>query len=285
MCAERTPYPVTGLTPAAGRPGIWTAGPADGLPLVLVHGIRVSARMWDPHTRRLTPRFRITAPDLPGHGTRRDSTFVLEEAVARVDEAVREAALATGRPPLVAGASLGGYVALAYAAAHPDTAAAVLVQGATARPDRFTGHLYRAAARTVTALGPARAARLGDRAIARRLPPESYAAVTGGGLTLHAFPEVVADLTRRDFLTLAGRCRLPVLFVNGRRDHLFRAQEKEFVTAVRSAGGYARLFHVQGPHDMSISDPDAFTRILERGHELLSTARPEAFAARPGPTP
>ncbi|MEY2229796.1 alpha/beta fold hydrolase [Streptomyces sp. BF23-19] len=130
MCADRTPDPTTGPTPAAGRPGIRTAGPADGSPPVLVHGIRVCARTRDPHTRRPTPRDRVTAPDLPGHRTRRERPLRLEEAVARVEEAVQEAALATGRPPLVAGASLGGHVA--RAAAHPDTA--VLVQGATARP-------------------------------------------------------------------------------------------------------------------------------------------------------
>ncbi|MFJ3880998.1 alpha/beta fold hydrolase [Streptomyces sp. NPDC090077] len=285
MNAERPAAPVTGLGPAPGRPGIWTAGTAEGIPLVLVHGIRVSARMWDPHTRRLAPRFRITAPDLPGHGTQRDRPFSLEEAVARVGLAVEEAALATGRRPLVAGASLGGYVALAYGAAHPATAAAVLVQGSTARPDRFTGRIYRGAARAIGALGPARAARLGDAALRRRLPAESYEAVMGGGLTLHAFAEVVEDLTRRDFLNVAGRCRLPVLFVNGLGDPLFRAQEKEFLAAVRAGGGYARLFHVRGPHDMSISDPAAFTRILERGYGLLSEARPEAFTAPAGGTP
>ncbi|MFI1068215.1 alpha/beta fold hydrolase [Streptomyces spororaveus] len=282
MSAARTlPDRATGLTPATGRPGIWTAGPAGGSPLVLVHGIRLSARMWDPHTRRLIPRFRITAPDLPGHGTRREGPFSLEDAVAQVGAAVQEATLATGRPPLVAGASLGGYVALAYGAAHPDTAAAVLVQGSTARPDRFTGRVYRTAARTLTALGPARAARLNDRALRRRLPPESYAAVMDGGLAMQAFAEAVEDLTRRDFLDIARRCRLSVLFVNGRQDPLFRAQEKEFVTAVRAGGGHARLVHVHGPHTLSISDPAAFTRILERGHQLLRTAHPEAFAARP----
>ncbi|MFD0352433.1 alpha/beta fold hydrolase [Streptomyces sp. NPDC127110] len=272
------PAPAPGLGPAPGRPGVWTAGTPEGAPLVLVHGIRLSARMWDPHTRRLAPRFRITAPDLPGHGTLRDRPFSLEEAVERVGLAVEEAALATGRRPLVAGTSLGGYVALAYGAAHPAAAAAVLVQGSTARPDGPTGRIYRAAARALGALGPARAARFGDRALRRRLPAESYEAATGGGLAVHAFAEVVEDLTRRDFLDVAGRCRLPVLFVNGLGDPLFRAQERQFLAAVRAGGGSARLFHVRGPHTMAISDPAAFSRLLERGHGLLAAAHPDAFA-------
>lgn len=273
--------PGAALAPVSGRPGIWAAGPADGIPLVLVHGIRVSARMWDPHARRLTPRFRVTAPDLPAHGSQHDRPFSLEEAVERVALAVDEATLATGRRPLVAGGSLGGYVALAYGAAHPERAAAVLVQGATAHPDRLTGLVYRSIARAIWGLGPERAARLDDRALRRRLPPDSYRAVMAGGLTLHAFVEVVEDLTRRDFLNVAGRCRLPVLFVNGLGDRLFRAQERDFLGAVRASGGYARLFHVRGPHDMSISDPEAFARIVERGYDLLSAARPDAFADGP----
>ncbi|MFJ3882936.1 hypothetical protein ACIPW5_36480 [Streptomyces sp. NPDC090077] len=40
---------------------------------------------------------------------------------------------------------------------------------------------------------------------------------------MRAVAEVVEDLTRRDFLDVAGRCRLPVLFVNGLGDPLFRA--------------------------------------------------------------
>ncbi|MEU8541829.1 alpha/beta fold hydrolase [Streptomyces sp. NPDC048717] len=277
MHAERPGARRPGLAPAAGRPGIWTAGPDTGIPLVLVHGIRVSARMWDPHARRLTPRFRVTAPDLPGHGSRHDQPFSLAEAVAGVDLAVEEALLATGRPPLVVGASLGGYVALAYGAAHFGRAAALLVQGSTARPDRFVGRIYRTAARAIRALGPARAARLNERALKKALPAESYEAIMAGGLSMHAFAEAVEDLTRHDFLDVAARTRLPVLFVNGRSDRLFRSQEMKFVDAVRSTGGYARLFHVPGSHDMSISDPTAFTRVVERGYALLSDARPDVF--------
>ncbi|RKT05201.1 hypothetical protein BX286_3190 [Streptomyces sp. 3211.6] len=54
-------------------------------------------------------------------------------ADAGVGAAVEEATRATGRRPLVAAVSLGGYVALAYGAARPDTAAGLLVQGSTAR--------------------------------------------------------------------------------------------------------------------------------------------------------
>lgn len=278
-----------GLVPVPGAAGIWRAGADAGAPLVLVHGIRLSALMWDPHARRLGTRFRITAPDLPGHGSLRGGgPFRLEEAVERVGAAVEEATRATGRRPLVAGASLGGYVALAYGAAHPDTAAGLLVQGSTARPDGPAGLVYRATARAFAALGPDRAARLNARAFRRGLPPESREAVLRGGLAMPAFGEAVAELVRQDFLAVAGRCRLPVLFVNGRGDRLFRTAEREFTAAARAAGGGARLCHVDGGHLMSLTDPETFARILVRGRELLAAAAPEAFAGQDhagGPAP
>lgn len=273
------PATAAGLAPVPGRPGIWSAGGPEGAPLVLVHGTRLSALMWDPHARRLAPRFRITAPDLPGHGALRGRPFRLDEAVAQVGLAVEEAVRATGRRPLVAGASLGGYVALAYGAAHPDTAAALLVQGSTARTDGPAALPHRAVARAFAALGPDRSARLNAWAFGRRLPAESREAVLRGGLAMPAFGEVVDALSRCDFPGLARRCRLPVLFVNGVGDRLFRTGEREFLAAARSGGGDARLFHVRGPHIMSLTDPAAFARTLERGHRLLSAAHPAAFAA------
>ncbi|MEU7164760.1 alpha/beta hydrolase [Streptomyces morookaense] len=266
-----------GLSQVPGLPGIWTAGPDDAPPLVLVHGIWLSARMWDPHAARLAPRFRVTAPDLPAHGALQGEQFTLEDAVARVDAAVAEASAATGRRPLVAGTSLGGYVALAYGAAHPGRIAALLVHGATARPEGFTGRVYRTAARAFEALGPERAARLADRGLRRQLPPESYRAAVSGGLAVRAFSAVVADLTRRDFLAVAAHVRVPVLLVNSRSDPLFRAQEKTFLRVVRESGGHVRLCHVKGHHVLPAGDPGAFARVLERGHRHLSEAVPAVF--------
>lgn len=270
-----------GLNPAPGLPGIWTAGPDDGLPLVLVHGVWLSSRMWDPHASRLAPRFRVTAPDLPAHGALQGGQFTLEDAVARVDAAVEEASAATGRRPLVAGTSLGGYVALAYGAAHPDRTAALLVHGATARPEGFTGRVYRTAARTFERLGPERTARLADRALRRQLPPESYAAAVSGGLAVRAFSEVVGDLTRRDFLAVAARVRVPLLLVNSRSDLLFRAQEKTFLRVVQETGGHVRLCHVKGHHALPAGDPEVFAQVLEQGHRHLSEAVPAAFGRLP----
>src|SRR5687768_10621122 len=44
-----------------------TAGPTDGVPLVLVHGWGASAASWEAHLP-LFAGCRVIVPDLPGHG-------------------------------------------------------------------------------------------------------------------------------------------------------------------------------------------------------------------------
>ncbi|MFG2847112.1 alpha/beta fold hydrolase [Kitasatospora sp. NPDC048296] len=249
-----------------------------------MHGIRLSASMWAPHAARLIPRFRITACDLPGHGALRGRPFTLDGAIAQVDAAVAAAHTACGRPPWIAGSSLGGYTTLAYCAAHPGRVAGALVNGATADTRARVARLFRTAAHVVELLGEERAERLNNRVFRRLLPPESHAAVMRGGLSMPAFGDCVADLTRRDLLATARRCTTATVFVNGRRDRLFRAEEKAFVRAVRDAGAPARLALVPGGHLLCLTDPDAFSRVLARGHqELVRLTSPPADPLRESP--
>ncbi|MFJ4526310.1 alpha/beta fold hydrolase [Streptomyces sp. NPDC088810] len=254
----------------AGAPGLYTAGPRDGTPLVLVHGIRLSAWMWAPYADRLLPGFRITACDLPGHGALRAQPFTLEAAVGLIDAAVAEALDATGRPPWVAGSSLGGYAALAHSALRPGRAAGLLVNGATAQTTGTVGRVYRTADRVLKALGEQGATRLNTRLLRLALPSQMSEAVLRGGLAMPGFGQVVADLTRRDFVAMAGTLTTPVLFVNGVHDRLFRTAERQFVTAVRRAGTPVGLAHVPGRHLECLTRPDRFSQVLVRGHLELS---------------
>ncbi|WP_328926168.1 alpha/beta hydrolase [Streptomyces sp. NBC_00190] len=268
----------------AGRPGLYTAGPRDGTPLVLVHGIRLSAWMWAPYAARLAPDFRITACDLPGHGALRTDPFTLEGAVEQIDAAVAEARDATGLSPWVAGSPLGGYATLAYGAARPGRAAGLLVNGATARTTGGVRRVYATADRVLRAMGESRADRLNRWLFRRALPSEVCAAVLRGGLAVRGFGQVVADLAGRDFLAMAGSITTPVVFVNGRRDRLFRSGERDFVEAVRSAGTPVRLAHVPGSHVLCLTDPDTFSRVLVRGHrELGRLTAPPPAPALPSP--
>ena len=39
--------------------------------LVLLHGATLNSHIWDAVRRDLNPKYRVIAPDLPGHGARR----------------------------------------------------------------------------------------------------------------------------------------------------------------------------------------------------------------------
>ena len=85
--------------------------------LVLVHGTRVSHTQWDlPAYRETFGGLDVAAPDLPGHGRRAGERFTTAAAVAAIEEAVESGDRAL--PVVLAGHSLGGYMAMAYAARH-----------------------------------------------------------------------------------------------------------------------------------------------------------------------
>jgi lipase len=100
-------------------------GPVDGMPLLAIHGITSSSRVWEPLARALPDR-RILAPDLRGRGRSRDlppSTGLRHHAddlAALLDER------ALGPVPVV-GHSMGAFVAVALAAARPDLVASLLL--------------------------------------------------------------------------------------------------------------------------------------------------------------
>lgn len=81
--------------------------------MVLVHGFPLDSRMWDAQIEALSDRCRVIAPDLRGFGqSRSDEPFTIESLADDLHELVR-ALHAT--PMILAGLSMGGYIALAYA--------------------------------------------------------------------------------------------------------------------------------------------------------------------------
>src|SRR5258708_23137977 len=81
-----------------------------GALVVLIHGSPGSARVWQPVTEQLAPRFRVIAPNLPGYGaTTRPPAGLPSDSghAARLIEALLDGM----KPPaVVAGHSYGGVV-------------------------------------------------------------------------------------------------------------------------------------------------------------------------------
>lgn len=102
-------------------------GPADGQPVVMIHGLGRSLEDWSDQIVRLHDDYRVIALDLPGFGlSKRTSDKLTVEALAaavvklldKIDER---------RPAVIMGNSLGGAVAMTVAASAPDRVAALVL--------------------------------------------------------------------------------------------------------------------------------------------------------------
>jgi pimeloyl-ACP methyl ester carboxylesterase len=89
----------------------------SGAPLLLIHGLTESRRMWDPLLPALAEDHTVLAVDLPGHGESGPGASYAPDAMAdEVAAVVRSVGMDA---PTVVGHSLGGVVATVYGAAHP----------------------------------------------------------------------------------------------------------------------------------------------------------------------
>jgi len=119
-------------------------GPADGIPVLLIHGNCSSAAFWEPFVRRLVaarPDLHIVAPDLRGYGHSQaapvDATRGLRDFADDV-AALVDVVFGPDARPVVAGHSMGGGVAMQLLIAHPSRVAGLLLE-APVSPYGFGG--------------------------------------------------------------------------------------------------------------------------------------------------
>jgi len=72
-------------------------GPRDAFPIVLVHGVSGTRKMWMPQLEALSDEFRVIALDLLGHGALRKQQFQLKAAAQAVMESLRSKQDSRGR--------------------------------------------------------------------------------------------------------------------------------------------------------------------------------------------
>ena len=110
-------------------------GRADGPVVMLVHGFSASAADWDGWAAPLSARYRVIAPDLPGHGLTRTppGATVDDAAFVRDIDALADALKLS--PFVIAGNSMGGGVAWRYALARPDRVRGLVLVDAAGWPE------------------------------------------------------------------------------------------------------------------------------------------------------
>src|SRR3954471_5470103 len=104
-----------------------------GAVLVLLHGFPLDRRMWDAQVEKLSDHYRVVAPDLRGFGQSRRSDPFTIESLADDTHLFLEQLAAT--PCVLAGLSMGGYVALAYAKKYPADLRGLILMDTKAESD------------------------------------------------------------------------------------------------------------------------------------------------------
>jgi pimeloyl-ACP methyl ester carboxylesterase len=231
------------------------AGPIDAPAIVLVHGSVLTRTMWLPQLQGLSSDCRVIAPDLPGHGALAHMPFSFDAAVRVLSEIIERHA--RGRA-VVAGLSLGGYVAIELAHRRPDRVSGLILSGCSRS---FTGPLglFLEVVSALMRRGWLRQNRETAEAKSRRLFPPELTHVAEAQIAAGVYPEPLGaafgEMAGRDFAALLGSFTGPVLILNGEKDSVARKGEKAFAAACRDA----RIVVLPGAgHACSLHQPAAF---------------------------
>jgi pimeloyl-ACP methyl ester carboxylesterase len=116
--------------------GLYYEDTGSGLPLVWVHGFACGVRSWDPQVRELSSSRRVIAYDVRGFGLSEapESAAAYSQPLAVADLAALLEHLRIERAA-VGGLSMGGGIALNFAIAHPQRAAALVIADTGAGSD------------------------------------------------------------------------------------------------------------------------------------------------------
>jgi pimeloyl-ACP methyl ester carboxylesterase len=220
-----------------------------GRPLVLLHAFPLSHAIWEEQIAALCARQRVVAPDLRGFGQSGVTPGCVTVDQFADDLAAMLDALGIAEPVVLAGLSMGGYVALRFFEMHRarlaglvlcDTrAAADTPQAAAARRESATrieqeGLAALAEAMLPKMLSPATIARRGE--VVERVRRMILA---GNARGLAAAARGLAQ--RPDFTALLPRIDLPVLVIVGGDDAISTPQEMGAMAAAIPAARCVRI--------------------------------------------
>lgn len=143
-------------TVAANGVELYYETSGEGPPVLVLHGAGMDGRPWAELARPLADDYRLVVPDLRGHG-RTGGSDRETYTVALFADDVRALADALGLDaPAVVGHSMGGFVALVYAARHADACSGLVTVGGEApEPLSLGERIERHRPAVVDALAPA----------------------------------------------------------------------------------------------------------------------------------
>jgi pimeloyl-ACP methyl ester carboxylesterase len=229
-------------------------GPGGRAPLLLSHGYGASSRMWRPNVAALAADRTVITWDMRGHGAsdspddpgQYSHAACVADMAALLDEAGAERAV-------LGGLSLGGFLSLEFALAHPHRVDAVVLcdTGPGYRSDQARQRWNDRAGQTAARLERDGLAALRDPGIA------AYGHRSAHGLALAAR----GMLAQRDghVIEALPSVKVPVLVLVGARDEPF-LPAADYLTA--KLPGAVKVVVPDAGHMSNADQPDLFNRAV-----------------------
>jgi 3-oxoadipate enol-lactonase len=232
-----------------------------GLPLLLVHGFPLNRGTWSKQVEAFKARHRVIAPDLRGLGESESTPGPVSMNRFAADLHALMDYLGTG-PVILAGHSMGGYVALAFAHAFPKMIRGLVLVGTKAGKD--TAEIAAARRATAEKVRDADSSVVVDAMAPKMLSPanrdEAMAAAVRDFMVPSNPEGVIGALLgmaeRPDARNWLGKIRVPTLVIAGAEDTIIPPSESEA---------------------MAEAIPGAKLTLIPKAGHLVAFERPEAF--------
>src|SRR5512135_1930338 len=116
---------------SAGHGALTAVRAGQGRDLVILHSLLADRTAFDPVLERLTAKHRVTLINLPGfHGSQPLPLALMDGYIAAIEDGFEEFGI--GNDSVLIGNGFGGTVALAFALAHPERIAKLVLSDAAA---------------------------------------------------------------------------------------------------------------------------------------------------------
>ena len=236
----------------------------QGPALVLVHAFPLDSSMWRAQVDFFATRYRVVTPDIIGFGGSQpprpwSMQQMGDELVALLDELDIERCT-------LAGLSMGGYVSLPFAFAHPNRVQRLVLAHTRARADLDTERAARNA--MIEELKKDGVATLPDKMLPRLLGPAAPESVrnavrasilkTTAEADIHA---VTAMRDRIDQTAGLGRMDCPTLVITGSADAIMKVEDSEAMAQAIPGATFAVIPNTG--HLSNLEDPSAFNRAVD----------------------
>jgi pimeloyl-ACP methyl ester carboxylesterase len=261
-----------------GTRGVAYDDTGDGTPVLFVHGFPHHRKLWAPQVRALAGHSRAIAVDLPGFGeSDMPEKFAIEAWAAGLARFLDALQLERA---VIAGLSMGGYVALAFWRLHRERVVALVLADTRAGADSEEGKQKR---RETIEL----ARHEGPTAVARALLPgmvgkstrerePSVVAMMRAMLESASVDSIVgaseAMMNRPDATSVLPTIDVPTLIIVGEEDVLTPPKESRAMHAA-IAGSRLEIIPAAG-HVSNVERPAAFNHVLTEFIDGLRASSP-----------